>query len=637
MLLTSFRKLRLYKKVALLAAVLVLAVALFRDSAWGINHLYYLDRPITLFLVAIGAVLLYMGFSKNDRKHSKSDSQPEEVISVWQLFILPVVAAALCLLLPIVTDVYGDAHSIVKNYESFYQKERSISDALWVLFDPDIFNLHNGERFTFNFIFILRKVFGMDLDEAFRLYGAFFCFGMALVYNLYLKTARLGFNPAYVLFFISLNSMVVFAGHHEVYAPSIFFLTLFLLLAKRQYERNRRGALIWLAIVLFFAIKSHFINFVLLAPYAFLVVLKLRPSFVNFLTFRNTMVLALSSILGFSLAYFFIFKNHNSHYGIRGDELFGNIFLPLVAPEAPFDNYSMFNINHLYDFIQLCLSWSPLLWLVLSIRLFKKDLFKSVSNFYLLALLVLLTYAFVSFVFNPLLSMPRDWDILSVGAPALLILGTEIWAVMVKRVRYKLLLCLTALFVFFTLPRVLVESQRDWSGKRLLMVGDHVYKTYYANSSLIISKAVKQMQNVDSESLIRLSDEWIEDSNVKPDTELGHALAQIGIYYAENRRKNLVALKFYNKALYVYPDYALTMRAMATALLNTENYLEALDLAQQLLRMDDSNQQHWHLALNSLAALDMNEELLDASSQYLERFPEDENRINSILSSRGLR
>lgn len=631
MFLERINKLRLYKKAALVGAVLVLLTGLLKNSAWGLNHLFFLEKPLVLFIMAISGIFFYLGYVKGDRKHSKDDLEPEQVIANWQLFLLPIIASVLCLAFPIVSDVYGDAHSILNNYGRFYARDRSIGEAFLILIDPDIFNLHNGERFTFNFIFILRKIFGMDLEEAFRLYGALFCFGTAFIYSMYLKTARLGFRLPYILFFLSVNFLLIFSGHVEVYAPSIFFLSLFLLLAKRQYEHNKKVALVWLLLVLFFAIKAHFINFVLLAPFSVLVALQLKPTLVNFFTLRNVAVLFLSGVIGFFLAYFFIFKNHDSHYAEKGNELFGNVFLPLWAPAAPYNHYSLFNLNHLYDFLQLVLSWSPVLWFVVAIGLMKKDLIKSVSGFYLMPVLILFTYGFVAFVFNPILSMPRDWDILSLAGPGLLCLGTEIWSSFVRRIKVKLLYSVAAVFMLFTIPRTLVEFHEGWAGRRLLMVGDRVYKTYYAGSSVLISKSVKMLEKANADDLSNLADSWLEHSNTVPDTELGHALSQIGIYYAETRRKNYVALDFFTSALEAYPKYPIAMRGMAAALINTGDHLESLKLAQQLLRSDDQNKQHWYIAFDSLSGLKMFVELKDALSQYLELFPEDADFVNDKL------
>ena len=248
MFLSHFQRLRPYKKAALIAILLVLFAVIFRKSSWGINHLFVLDSPIIMTLLALAGVLVYLGYARSGRKHTKDDLEPEKTIATWQLLVLPLVVALMSLAFPMITDAYGDARSIIANYEEIYAKDKGLLKAFLTLIDLDIFNLHNGERFTFNAVYILRKVFNLDLKEGFQIFGAIIGVGTAIVFSIYLKISRLGFGLPYILFFLSLNSMLMFSGHIEVYGPSILLVALFALIGKIQYERNGRSTLWWLLI-----------------------------------------------------------------------------------------------------------------------------------------------------------------------------------------------------------------------------------------------------------------------------------------------------------------------------------------------------------------------------------------------------
>jgi len=583
-------------------------------------------------LLALAGVLVYLGYARSGRKHTKDDLEPEKTIATWQLLVLPLVVALMSLAFPMITDAYGDARSIIANYEEIYAKDKGLLKAFLTLIDLDIFNLHNGERFTFNAVYILRKVFNLDLKEGFQIFGAIIGVGTAIVFSIYLKISRLGFGLPYILFFLSLNSMLMFSGHIEVYGPSILLVALFALIGKIQYERNGRSTLWWLLIVLFFAIKAHFINFLLLGPYTILLLLHLKPNLVNFFTLRNLMVLFGSGVLGFFLAYFFILKNYNSHYAIREGGILSNVFLPIVSPEAPYDHYSLFHFNHIYDFLQLVLSWSPILWMVVLAGVVHKGHFKTVSGYHLIPIFVLLAYGFLSFTFNPILSMPRDWDLLSLGAPMLLVLGTEVWAPFTKRVKRKLGYTILGLFILFTLPRTFVEFHEDFCGRRLLMVGGHVYQTYYAGSSVLISKGVRLSHNPRSRDLMELVDDWMDHSDYVPDYELGHSLTQIALHFEDYRGNSQSALEFFKLALEVSPDYPIALKGAAILLENRNDYRAALPLAQRLLEINPNEKEHWQIAINCLYGLKMKKELISVCSEYINRYPEDTEKINSILS-----
>ncbi|MBI1183826.1 hypothetical protein GC194_06120 [bacterium] len=605
--------------LAFLVLLLVFS-AVFKELSWGFNHLWFLPAPLIVLTLGLAAALFWI-FSKRSLPQLKF---------LPALIALPVLVLLLVAIAPLATEAYGDTRSILSNYEAFFHGKRSVEDAVLALIDPNIFKLHNGEKFTFNAIFLLMKSLNLTLKEAFYVFDLMWAVLAAAAFICYLKLAGIVNYFVPLLLFLSVNFMLIFSGHIEVYAPSIFFLFLFLLSLKLHLQKLKLNTLIYTVLSAVLLIKVHLGNVIVLGPLAFVAALFFFPKMVKYITTRNGLVFWISGVVGFFLAYFFVLHSANSNYAQREAGFIENVFLPLFSSEAPYNHYGLLHPNHLVDFISLLLLWSPVLWYLLIKSWWQKEM-KQQTIMDVVLIFLLLSYLFESFALNPLLSMPRDWDLLSLGAPVLLIYAAQLWSrskeIEVKQLNATIL----AGFVLFSLPRYVVESQPNLSANRLTVVGDHVYKTYYAGSSVLLSMAVKQTEKPDYEALKANAAYLDQQAKGYPDNELSHYFSQTAYWLADDKGKSLLALDFFRLALDHNNEYEIALKGAAIVLQNNNRLDESLPLVYKLLEINPKEKGYYHMLFNCLVALKKEKELKEAAYSYLKLFPEDRNLIRSKL------
>lgn len=635
-LIKAWKSLRVQIKTAIILAILVVVSLVLSEKSWGFNYLWFLPDPAILLILALSGGLVFISIKKSGKEIAKKQAeQKASPIPVWAIsVVLPISALIVTLLFPLVTEGYGDTRSIITKYTEFFGYSKSYVDSLIPLIDLDIFSLHNGERFTFNFVRLVKGFTHFDLEDSFKVYGAMWAVSSALIYSLYVRSLNRVNLLMPTLFFISLNSILVVSGHIEVYGPSLFFLLLFMYVGRLHFQKNSFRTALFLTLALFFAVKSHFIHFILLAPYAYLVLIRLKSDLFNYLTFRNVLVIFLSGFLGFVLAYFFVFENQNSHYALGGNDLTSNVFLPLFAPASPYNEYSLFHINHITDIINLVLFWSPVLILALFAvfsqkagHLFMRD------NYFLIVVFGLFGYLAISFVLNPLLSLPRDWDLLSIGTPFLLIWVTELWYAQDGIFRRKIGPQLLAAFLLFTVPRTIVESQEHLSGMKQLSTGLHVFKTYYAGSSVLLSKGIRQLRAKEEDFISDLMNDLLDGSRAETDLELCHFMSQAGHWYTDRFNDVEKSIVLFRKALEIYPDYESALKGLVISLQNKGRMKASLEPAIRLVNLNPNDKENLQIIINCYHGLQMTGELQQACQHYIELFPEEKEAIQQILNT----
>ena len=120
--------------------------------------------------------------------------------------------------------------------------------------------------------------------------------------------------------------------------------------------------------------------------------------------------------------YFFVFQDYKDPRLLQDFRDIDRLFLPLLSPAPPLDRYNLFSINHIFDYFNIMMLWSPpALFLLVIIGLFyRKQINWKTPQIVITGLTFLLFTTFL-FMINPLFSMPMDWDLFSLPAPILLI------------------------------------------------------------------------------------------------------------------------------------------------------------------------------------------------------------------------
>lgn len=622
-------KLGVYNLASIAMAFLVGLSFILPEWTWGFNYLTFLPKPLIFLVVVLCATLFW--FLKPKQK-SNSTLKKYDFKEGVALIAFPIIIALTTYLLPLVTQAYGDSRSILSNYDNFFSSNRSLIKCILALFEPDLFNLHSGEKFTFNAIYIIKSILRIDIADAFAIYSSTLGFLSTLVFTYTLRFFPNVSKPIAFLLLLSSNVILVFSGHIEVYAAFVFFSFLFVFALKLHLVHNKNITLLLMVFTSYFLLKSHISGVFIAAPVIALAILRFNEKAIKFFTIKDAFVLIVSGAIGFTLAYFFVFKNHNSNYADREGDVLTNVFLPLFGSELPFNSYGIFHVNHLIDFVSLILMWSPIVFLIIGIFMLKKSFSKFLFGADMV-IFVFLTITFIlsAFVVNPLLSMPRDWDLLSLGAPYFLFVAIALLQSAdesLKKIIYPIIIIG---FTCFTIPRFIVESNTQLSSDRMLNLGSRVYKTYYAGSSVLLSMAVKQQENPDYDYLKSLAEDLVESGEIYPDNELCHFLTQTAYWLADQKGKKVLALDFFRLALEQNNQYEIALKGAIILLQNQNRLEESLPLVNMILNIQPNIKEYHQMLLNCYVGLKMKKELQVAVNNYLKLFPKDRDLIYSKL------
>ena len=186
------------------------------------------------------------------------------------------------------------------------------------------------------------------------------------------------------------------------------------------------------------------------------------------------------------ILYFFIQEDYKDPRELKYTSATDRLFLPLISPDPPYDRYNMLSWNHLFDYFNIILFWSTSALLLLGalVTYFRKKI-----NWQHLALLMtglpLFMYSAFLFVFNPLLSMPMDWDLFSLVFPILMMfiiaLITQIEPA--KNLAHRMVFYCLA-FALLNVPIFYVNATLHPYSERLQSLGVRVFKTYYEWSGM---------------------------------------------------------------------------------------------------------------------------------------------------------
>ncbi len=618
-------KLNFFNKITVFVVLVMALPFVFKESAWGFNYLQFLSSAAKFIVIILG-VIAFLGLRKLE--NSRFDIKINET---WFLILLPVLAVLLTQFFPLSIDIYGDSRTILTNHENFFNSHKSFGEVLLKLLDPNVFDLHNGEKTTLNLVYILHEYLGFSVVDGFNLINIMAVLFSAIAFSLIAKRLEVNKVIASALF-ISGNYMLQFSGHIEVYSLSIAFAFVFALALQYHLSKNSQKTLVILAIASFALMKTHISNVLILPVLIAAIVLHFNKQSIRHITPRNMLILAVSSAIGFFLAYFFVFKSYSSNYALRDNEqLLSNVFLPIFSNEPPFNHYSLFNLNHVFDWLNLLIMWSPIALVMLFTSIFSLKTMAIASPIKVFISFLVLAYALIGFVVNPLLSMPRDWDLLSLGAPFLIVLSLFVFSNLESSIKVKIYPILALTLIVLIIPRFWVETSVNNAANRLLIVGKHVHNTYYAGSSVLLSKAVKEIEKPEFEFLKSFAQDLSDQSDFYPNNELSHFFSQTAYWLAEEKGKNVLALDFFRLSLEHNNEYEISLKGAAVVLQNQGEIAESLPLVEKLLLIQPNIKEYHQLLLNCYVGLKKKKELQIAVNNYLKLFPEDESLLRSKL------
>lgn len=545
---------------------------------WSTHHIMYLPPALAFGILGVCLLIVW-----NDTLSTKLYN-----ILQSQNKILPLLIVGLLImwLLPTESSAYGDSRSIANRFAD-YEGDLSLEKILGRLFHPNLFHLNTGERFSFSIFSLVMNLTGGEFKTVMK--------GIALFWGGCTLGAWLWFLkkelPKLLIpgFFLLMGSYAFqnFHGHPEVYAASIFFVSLSTILLVHSFLHNNLKNRLLTSLVVLLAIKSHILNWVFVIGVMHLYIAswkKLPVKLKNFLSIPFQIRLFIPIGLAVFLAiYFFVLDIDQTSYRGSHDNI-RTVFLPIFPVEAPYDKYALLHGWHILDFGNTIFGWGIMCAAVMVFANFKGVLEKRVERFDVLGVIILpfAAYFIVLFFFNPLIGLPRDWDLFSQITPLAIMLTLLLLEKYKPSFQKVVVICIYA-SVPILLCRPIVETTSNFQYRRLLDVGAHLHKTYKDGSVVFLVQGLDMMDPWDDDLLLEMVDKMEKEATEGNDISFGHFLTQIGVRLNEKERFN-DAIYYLEKALLYGPGYEMALRNAGIALMQIGRYADGLYCAEELLK-----------------------------------------------------
>ncbi len=540
---------------AMVVLLLYVVALIYPDNWWGLHYPAFLSSGRGWLIV-----LLAIGFTLFGQKYSFWEDLSGKNIGgnrwIWTI-ALTIIAGIFFYQMPIFKDVYGDALSIIDYPEYVIQEfdERNIP----ILFSFDFTNLKIGTDTTLAIVVWLSYVREISLQESFQLVGVIS--GMGYVFFMLATVYRLAKDSQQRLLFtfVVLGSplVLVFCGHIEIYAPVLFMLSVFWYTLIRFMEKPSWISALIVFLVCLLNMKFHITGALTLLIFSVAAIVAIGKSKGKDFKWRNLggVVLTVFMAGGF-MVYAFITKSIFATRKYDVDNLTDAIFLPIKAAEpAPYDRYNLFSWNHLFDYFNMSFLWSAIALIIILVAIvFRRKSTNWNNPLVLISGLGFIFYLMVFFVFNPLLGMPTDWDIMSIPAVALMFFAV---AIVINssseekdsRTHASFLIGPAIGLFLIGLTGVFVNANQDPFANRVITIGKYSYKTYWIGSITPIRNGIALKDTEDQYEELNKAILELEPFSI-PGNDIQYAaiLNKMGNYYEQVKRDTTEAHRFYVKS-----------------------------------------------------------------------------------------
>ncbi len=399
---------------------------------------------------------------------------------------------------PMVSDYYGNARSFLPLVDEVVEQlpHDFVSDLFSLRFEAG-----QGRQGVMLLYTWLSYVFQVPYQQIFLVSNAV-CGGLFIFVWLTAVERRVK-NPAWRMALsiagICSPFLLVFLGHIETYAP-LYLLLLIAMLSISQWVRTKQVRwLVLLVLLQLVGIRFHMLMTLTLPATALLIAHQyashLLPAKILHLKGLLQWIFLPTCLVGL-WAYFFLLGDHKDPRTLDHVNDIERLFLPIISPPAPLDKYNLLSLNHIFDFGLNIIGWSPAILFIFGVctlsNRWKKV--KERLDFAMILLSFLLITAFL-FMFNPLLSLPMDWDLFAFPFPLLLALVLMLAEEIGDEGTQANVLLKVVAFALLGLPTFFVHNAIPALSDRMEQVGLHVYRTYYLHSSTYLLYALQMVPN----------------------------------------------------------------------------------------------------------------------------------------------
>ena len=415
----------------------------FKDARmWGFNHLIFLPSIWTVIYIIIASVALALPFMPFARgwgeilfnRFSTIFFESSRKYLYRSSFI--VIMGVLFVLFPMPTHFLGDGYTVLANLSS----------------SSGNFTKWSEKGITF-ILFAIQSILGPKGENtalwSFRIVSLFS--GLISIWFFFLTAQIIGKDKfrRTLIFLVSLISgtLLLFFGYAENYPPVWIALTGFIYFGLQYLKEN--GKILWPILFLAFGLFLHLEMGIFLPAFIYLLFARGKglELYRHFRMIFWTVVSA-SALIGIAV---FAWKYQTNLY-------FENIFLPLFEGKPSYRDYALISLPHIADIVNLLMLLCPLIFLFLSLAF--RDIPKAfrIKDGRFLALGAVFSLLFLSII-DPMLGLPRDWDLFSISAFALTLLLLVIFSEEVITALRKLILPITLYLIIAILPYLVTNLE----------------------------------------------------------------------------------------------------------------------------------------------------------------------------------
>ena len=614
--------------IGLLFYIIYLLGLIRPESWWGVHHLAFLPSAwkYGLFIIAIASAFLFR-FIPFERVRL-----PGRDIG-WVLLI-GLLVGVIYYSYPIYESLYGDS-------EYFREKmgERTsqlLPEHVKYVFSPNVFHPKIGNLTVLGSVRALSYLMDLSHSEVYRMIDAlcgiiFVVLWLFFIYR-YLEDKSLKVILSIVGLLAPFTQF--FFGYEEIYAPAFPIVTGYFVTLLFYFRSKKRVLLLLSGLLFFLCLKIHFV-FVFLFPSFALTLLYYFASEKKWVqglfSWRKVMYyILIPAVVCGGLAYFFILKDYNDPRFITADvDIYSRIFLPILSPPPPYDRYTVFHFNHLFDYFNMFFLWSgaTLFLLVIIFSFYRKQIRWNKPEIIVTGI-SLLFLVLVYFMYNPLMSMPIDFDLFSLPGPVfcifVVLLATQLQHSAFPRRVGGIVLGLSLL----STPVFMVNAHKEALSYRMQYLGEYIFKTYWIRSAGTLGAGIELLEE-DGGLLISRYEATLK--KLEPytiegdDIEYGNLLWRFARYYRTQERDYEKALYYHKKAWEYGKDFDANYIGLMEASYMLGQYKEAYSYSEKLVAFNyPTEERALKIAIQCALYAGFRDEALKHCRSYLQEWPKDD-------------
>ena len=604
--------------------------ALFPDLWWTTHFLAFLPSAFQYAFLIIGmGILIISMFLAEGVKIPGSITAYSPRRKSWIILIIALLIALLMYQFPIASDYYGDAYKIIDRMDQVVPIIPSGTREALLKYGLSPWD---GHTTVLAIVTYLAYFFEISYGQAFLLLDTIcgFFFVLSWLYFIRYYFSSIEWKLVYGLAGITAPFMLIFFGHTESYAVSFLFMLLWML-ALLVYTKEEKELWLWILIFLFLiSVKFHPVS-LLFTPALLIVFIHhykdTATRFVKVLNWKGAFRWILVPIFGMGMVlYFFVFQDHQDTRDLNEKAMeFDRLFLPILSPDPPLHKYNLLSWNHIFDYIMSMFLWSPVvLFILLSIFSFYRKSIQWNTLAVLTAGITFILFFSLFFVINPLLSMPMDWDLISIPAISFILFTVALS----KQVEHADLvnrsLLISLMLVVFSIPNFILHTKPSAVSKRLESLSIRIYHTYYEWSSKVLEYALSSVIH-DRESYEIRKQRVLND--LRPyalqtvDFEYARMLVEEGRYYLRTKNDPNRALEYLDQAYFHFPRERNGLLYLMEAHFLLNEFDRAFDYSQGLVREQyPSEKKAISIAIQCALEAELYTEALNLSGYYIEQW-----------------